>query len=233
MLLEMKLHHHKTLNPSNFWESFRSIHTNISLLNSDNSIRSLAIISATAGDGKSTIAIYLAQTAAAMGKRVLLVDANLRHPSIHEILNLPNTEGLSNLITEELSFEDVIHRNSSGIGEKNDDVRKKNSKNIEQLSLGHNLSILTTGQIPSNPTILLSSPQMKNLTAQFKQNFDLIIYDTSHLLGFADTNLLTRHIDASILVIRIGKTNRSCLAKGLEQLNFSSTPMLGAIAIDL
>ena len=221
------------LNPSNFWESFRSIHTNISLLNSDNSIRSLAIISATAGDGKSTIAIYLAQTAAAMGKRVLLVDANLRHPSIHEILNLPNTEGLSNLITEELSFEDVIHRNSSGIGEKNDDVRKKNSKNIEQLSLGHNLSILTTGQIPSNPTILLSSPQMKNLTAQFKQNFDLIIYDTSHLLGFADTNLLTRHIDASILVIRIGKTNRSCLAKGLEQLNFSSTPMLGAIAIDL
>ena len=221
------------LNTSNFWESFCSIHTNISLLNSDNSIRSLAIISATSGDGKSTIAIYLAQTAAAMGKRVLLVDANLRHPSIHEMLNLPNTEGLSNLITEELSFEDVIHRNSSGIGEKNDDVRKRNSKNIEQLSLGHNLSILTTGQISLNPTILLSSPQMENLTEKFKQNFDLIIYDTSHLLDFTDTNLLTKHTDASILVVRIGKTNRSYLAKVLEQLNFYSTSMLGAIAIDL
>jgi polysaccharide biosynthesis transport protein len=220
------------LNTSNFWESFRSIYTNIALLNSDNSIRSLAIISATPGDGKSTIAIYLAQTAAAMGKRVLLVDANLRHPSIHEMLSLPNKEGLSNLITEELSFEDVIHRNSSGIGEKNDDVRKRNSKNIEQLSLGHNLSILTTGQIPPNPTILLSSPQMEDLTEQFKQNFDLIIYDTSHLLGCADTNLLTRHTDASILVVKIGKTNRSYLEKVLEQLNFSSTSMLGAIAID-
>jgi succinoglycan biosynthesis transport protein ExoP len=74
---------------------------------------------------------------------------------------------------------------------------------------------------------------MENLTAQFKQNFDLIIYDTSHLLNFADTNLLMRHTDASILVIRIGKTNRSCLAKVLEQLNFSATSMLGAIAIDL
>jgi Mrp family chromosome partitioning ATPase len=221
------------LNTSNFWESFCSIYTNISLLSSDNSIRSLAIISATSGDGKSTIAIYLAQTAAAMGKRVLLVDANLRHPSIHEMLNLPNTEGLSNLITEELSFEDVIHRNSSGIGEKNDDVRKRNSKNIEQLSLGHNLSILTTGQISLNPTILLSSPQMENLTEKFKQNFDLIIYDTSHLLDFTDTNLLTKHTDASILVVRIGKTNRSYLAKVLEQLNSYSTSMLGAIAIDL
>ena len=221
------------LNASNFWESFCSIYTNISLLNSDNSIHSLAIISANSGDGKSTIAIYLAQTAAAMGKRVLLVDANLRHPSIHEMLNLPNTEGLSNLITEELSFEDVIHRNSSGIGEKNDDVRKRNSKNIEQLSLGHNLSILTTGQISLNPTILLSSPQMENLTEKFKQNFDLIIYDTSHLLDFTDTNLLTKHTDASILVVRIGKTNRSYLAKVLEELNFYSTSMLGAIAIDL
>ncbi len=221
------------LNTSNFWESFHSIYTNIDLLNSDNSIRSLAIISATSGDGKSTIAIHLAQTAAAMGKRVLLVDANLRHPSIHEMLNLPNKKGLSNLITEELSFEDVIHKNRSGIGEENDAVRKRNSNNIEQLPLGHNLSILTTGQIPPNPTILLSSPQMENLTEQFKQNFDLIIYDTSHLLGSADTNLLTRHIDASILVVKIGKTNRSCLTKVLEQLNFSSTPILGAIAIDL
>ena len=74
---------------------------------------------------------------------------------------------------------------------------------------------------------------MENLTEKFKQNFDLIIYDTSHLLDFTDTNLLTKHTDASILVVRIGKTNRSYLAKVLEQLNSYSTSMLGAIAIDL
>jgi Mrp family chromosome partitioning ATPase len=219
-------------NSSNFWESFRSIYTNISFLNGDSSLRSLAVISAAPGDGKSTIAFYLAQTAAAMGKRVLLVDANLRHPSIHKMLELPNTKGLSNLISEGLNFENVIHTNSNSIGEKNYDVRKATAKDIGKSSLEHNLFILTTGEIPPNPTILLSSPQMQSLTEQFKQNFDLIIYDTSHLLGFADTNLLSKYTDASILAIRVGKTNLSVLAKSLEQLNFSSTPILGAIAID-
>ena len=93
--------------------------------------------------------------------------------------------------------------------------------------------ILTTGEIPSNPTMLLSYPQIKNLTEQFEKSFDLIIYDTSNLLGSADTNLLTRHTDASILAIGVGKTNRVVLAKALEQLNFSSTPILGAIAVDI
>ncbi|MFM6756246.1 MAG: CpsD/CapB family tyrosine-protein kinase, partial [Dolichospermum sp.] len=219
-------------NSSNFWESFHSIYTNISFLDGDSSLRSLAVISAAPGDGKSTIAFYLAQTAAALGKRVLLVDANLRHPSIHQMLDLPNTKGLSNLIAEGLNFENVIHTNSSNIGEKNYDMRKGMAKDMRKSSLEHNLFILTAGEIPPNPTILLSSSQMQNLTEQFKQNFDLIIYDTPHLSGFADTNLLSKYIDGSILAIRIGKTNLSILAKSLEQLNFSSTPMLGAIAID-
>ncbi|WP_236721391.1 tyrosine-protein kinase domain-containing protein [Trichormus sp. NMC-1] len=218
---------------SNFWESFLSIYTNICLLNNENAIRSLAIISAAPGDGKSTIAFYLAQTAAVMGKRVLLVDGNLRNPIIHKMLDLPNTEGLSNLIAEGLNFENVIQRPYSYIREQIYNSQKKTSKNTEELSLEHNLFILTTGQITPNPTILLSDPQMQNLTEQFKENFDLIIYDTSHLLGFADTSLLTRHTDASILTIGVGKTKCSVLAKVLEQLNFSSTPILGAITVDI
>ena len=94
------------------------------------------------------------------------------------------------------------------------------------------MSILTTGQITTNPTILLSSPQIQDLTEQFKQNFDLIIYDTSHLLGFADTSILMKHTDVSILAIKIGETKCSILSKVLEQLNFSFTPILGAITID-
>jgi polysaccharide biosynthesis transport protein len=218
---------------SHFWESFRSVYTNICLLNNDNAIRSLAIISAAPGDGKSTIAFYLAQTAAVMGKRVLLVDGNLRNPIIHKMLDLTNTKGLNNLIAEGLNFEDVIQSPNSYIREQNYGSQKTTSKDIGELSLEHNLFILTTGQIPPNPTILLSSPQMQNLTEEFKQTFDLIIYDTSHLLGFADTSLLTRHTDANILAIGVGKTNRSVLAKALEQLNFSSTPILGAIAVDI
>ncbi|WP_414549669.1 GumC family protein [Anabaena sp. CCY 0017] len=218
---------------SNFWESFRSVYANICLLNSDNAIRSLAVISAAPGDGKSIIAFYLAQAAAVMGKRVLLVDGNLRNPIIHKMLDLPNKEGLSNLIAEGLNFENVIQRPNSCIREQNDSSRKTTSKDTKELSLEHNLFILTTGQITANPTILLSDPQMQSLTEQFKQTFDLIIYDTSHLLGFADTSLLTRHTDASILAIGVGKTKCSVLAKALEQLNFSSTPILGAVTVDI
>jgi polysaccharide biosynthesis transport protein len=218
---------------SKFCESFRSVYTNICLLNRDNTIRSLAIISAAPGDGKSTIAFYLAQAAAIMGKRVLLVDANLRNPIIHKMLDLPNTEGLSNLIAEGVNFENVIQRGNSCFGEENYSSRQTNSKDIGELSLKYNLFILTTGQITPNSTILLSDSQMQNLTEQFKQSFDLIIYDTSDLLGFADTSLLTRHTDASILAIGVGKTNCSILAKALEQLNFSFTPILGAITVDI
>ncbi|TVP62262.1 MAG: capsular biosynthesis protein [Nodularia sp. (in: Bacteria)] len=218
---------------SNFWESFRSVYTNICLLNSDNAIRSLAVISAAPGDGKSTIAFYIAQTAAAMGKRVLLVDGNLRNPTIHKMLDLPNTEGLSNLIVDGLNVENVIQRPNSRIREQNYSSPKTISQDTGELSVDHNLFILTTGQIPPNPTILLSDPQMQNLTEHFKQTFDLIIYDTSHLLGFADTSLLTRHTDASILAIGIGKTKCSILAKALEQLNFSSTPILGVVAVNI
>ncbi len=218
---------------SNFWESFRSVYTNICLLNSDNAIRSLSVISAAPGDGKSTIAFYIAQTAAVMGKRVLLVDGNLRNPTMHKMLHLPNTQGLSNLIVKGLNFENVIQKPNSCIREQNYNSRKTTSKDTGELSGEHNLYILTTGQITTNPTILLSDPQMQSLTEHFKQTFDLIIYDTSHLLGFADTSLLTRHTDASILAIGVGKTNCSILAKALEQLNFSSTPILGVVAVNI
>jgi capsular exopolysaccharide synthesis family protein len=201
---------------SHFRESFHSAYTNISLVNNENAIRSLVIISATPGDGKSTIALYLAQTAAAMGKRVLLVDANLRNPTIHKILDLPNTQGLSNLLTEELHFENVIHQFS---------------KYSQNGTYEQNLFILTSGSIPTNPTMFLSSSKLQSLTEQFKQVFDLIIYDTSPFLGFADTSILTKFTDASILAVGLGKTNCNDLAQLLDKLDFSSTPVLGAIAI--
>jgi Mrp family chromosome partitioning ATPase len=218
---------------SNLCESFRSIYTNIFLLNNENSIRSLAIISAAPGDGKSIIALYLAQTAAAMGKRVLLVDANLRKPTIHTMLGLPNTKGLSNLISEELNFENVIHRLNNYIRDQKYGSQTAIFKDVGELSLEHNLFVLTTGQISLNPTILLSSPQMPALAEEFKRKFDLIIYDTSNVLDFADTSLLNRHTDASVLAMGIGKTNRYFVTKVLEQFNFSSSPILGVIAVDI
>ncbi|MDV2996544.1 MAG: Tyrosine-protein kinase YwqD [Chroococcidiopsis sp. SAG 2025] len=165
-----------------------------------------------------------------MGKRVLLVDANLRTPAIHKMLNLSNSQGLSNAIAEGLNFQYAIQqvRNDSEEAEDNGAFQEATAQGREISK--DNLFILTAGSIPPNPSILLSSPQMQSLAEQLQQAFDLVIYDTSHLIGFADANLLARHVDASILTVSMGKTNCSALVKALEQLNFSATPVLGAVA---
>lgn len=221
----------KERNISLFWESLRSLYTNIRFLNFDAPVRSLAIISTAPEDGRSTIAVHLAQTAAAMGKRVLLVDADLRSPKIHRVLDLPNTKGLSNIIAEDLDFRDFIqHVRSVSMKSQDYGSWEAVSTDTEEFLLKENFFILTAGQIPPNPTSLLSSQKMQNLAGQFQAAFDLIIYDTSPFLGLADSSLVAVHTDASLLVLGIGKTNRSALVKVLEKLNISSTPVLGVVA---
>lgn len=215
-------------NSGQFWESLRSLYTNISFLNFDAPVHSLAVISAASGDGKSTIALHLAQTAALMGVRVLLVDADLRNPQIHQMLGLANTKGLSNLIVTDLDFHTVIHQVncSTHIQENGASEVSVNSESAWEDAF----FVLTAGQVPPNPTNLLSSQRMKNLARQFEVAFDLIIYDTSPLLGMADGNLVAAQTDASVLVVGLGKTHRSALEKVLEGLKISKTPVLGVVA---
>jgi uncharacterized protein involved in exopolysaccharide biosynthesis/Mrp family chromosome partitioning ATPase len=217
-------------NVSQFWESLRSLYTNIRFLSFDAPVRSLAIVSAASEDGRSTIAVHLAQTAAAMGQRVLLVDADLRNPKIHIMLGLPNTKGLSNVIAEDLDFKNIIQRvRSTSMKAQDYGSWEAAPTEIEEFLLKENFIVLTAGQVPPNPTSLLSSQKMQNLARQFEAAFDLIVYDTSHFLGIADSSLLAAHTDASILVVGLGKTDRSALAKVLEQLKISSTPILGVV----
>lgn len=88
---------------------------------------------------------------------------------------------------------------------------------------------MTAGQVPPNPTSLLSLQKMQKLAAQFQEAFDFIIYDTTPLLGLADSSLLAAYIDGSILVVGLGKTNRSMLVKVLDKLKISSTHLLGVV----
>ncbi|MEB3338795.1 MAG: polysaccharide biosynthesis tyrosine autokinase [Leptolyngbyaceae bacterium] len=195
-------------NASPFVDAFRSIHTNIRFLGSDEPIRSLVVGSAVPADGKSTVSINLAQAAAAMGQRVLLVDADLRRPQLHLRLNLTNFRGLTNLISAELDAKDVI----------------------QQSLLDDNFFILTAGQIPPDPTKLLASKKMQRLMDQFSEMFDLVIYDTPPLLGLADSSIVAAHTNGLILVVGLGRTDRSLLKQALEGLKISSTTVLGIIA---
>lgn len=192
---------------SKFMEALRVLHTNIQLLSSDQPIRSIVISSALPGEGKSTIAFYLAQTASAMGKRVLLVDADLRRPRIHSLSNLNNLWGLSSIISGNMPVETVMR----------------------QMPLISECSVITAGPIPPDPTKLLSSQKMKQLMAEFHQSFDLVIYDAPPLVGLADASLLASHTDGVVLVTRIHKTDRAVLTQALDNLKMTRSNILGMI----
>jgi capsular exopolysaccharide synthesis family protein len=190
-----------------FLESFRSLHTNIGFLSSDTPVHSFVISSSVHAEGKSTIAAYLAQAAAAMGRRVLLVDADLRLPQVHRILKLSNDTGLSNAISTNVPVTDLIQRSPAW----------------------ENLFILTAGAIPPDPTKLLSSHKMRNIMEQLRQQFDLVIYDTPPMLGLADASLIAPHTAGIAVVTRMDKTDRTMISQTLDQLKLSRTQILGAI----
>ena len=191
-----------------FLEALRILHTNIQLLSQNEEIRSIVISSASFGEGKSTVAFHLARTAAAMGKRVLLVDANMRSPQIHQLSAMNNSWGLSNVISEGIPAQKVIPELTS-VGE---------------------LSILTAGSTPSDPANLLSSKEMEQLMSDFRELFDLVIYDSPPTTGLADASLLSYCCDGIVLVARIHKTDSLSLDQAIDNLRMSNIHILGIVA---
>jgi polysaccharide biosynthesis transport protein len=195
-------------NRAAFFEVFRSLYTNILLLGSDTPISSLVISSAQHGDGKSTVAVYLALAAAAMGQRVLLVDANLRCPTLHKRVGLMNIQGLTDIISSDLDWSNVIERSP-----------------IED-----NLYVLNAGPIPPDSIRLLASQKMQDLMSDLHTSFDLVIYDTPPVVGFADANLLAANTNGMVLVAGLGKLKRTVFKEALDELQVSGTPILGIVA---
>lgn len=193
---------------SMFLEAFRSLYTNVRFLGSDHPIQSLVISSAVPGEGKTTNAIYLARAAAIMGQRILLVDADLRAPKHHNYMNLTNIRGLSNAISGPTDVMSLI----------------------QQSPLASNLSVLTAGPKPPDPVKLLSSQRMQALMEELKEHYDLIIYDMPPLVGFADSALLAAHTDGMVLVVGLGRTERSVVARALDNLKISRVTLLGMVA---
>ena len=191
-----------------FFEVFRSLYTNILLLGSDTPIRSLVVSSAGQGDGKSTVAVQLAQAAAAMGQRVLLVDANLRCPTLHNRVGLMNIQGLTDVISQDLEWSNVVERSP----------------------LEENLFVMSAGPIPPDSVRLLASQKMQDLMDELQASYDLVIYDTPPLLGFADAYLLAANTNGMVLVAGLGKLKRTVLQQALEEIQVSGTPILGLIA---
>ncbi|MBW4691931.1 MAG: polysaccharide biosynthesis tyrosine autokinase [Lyngbya sp. HA4199-MV5] len=196
------------------WQPFREsldlIYKNIQLLPSAAGLRSLVVTSALAGEGKSTIALGLAISAARLHQRVLLIDADLRRPSLHQQLDIPNDYGLSTLLTRQTSL-----RQSS---------EWQPSHRYTDLPL----SILTSGPTPADPAQLLSADRMGDLMQALEQAYDLIIVDAPPVLGIVDAMLAASFCSSVVLVGRIGHVTRAELTQATALL--SKLNVIGVIA---
>ncbi len=179
-----------------FRESLDLIYKNIQLLNPGCAINSVVVTSALAGEGKSTLSMGLALSAARLHQRVLLIDANFRNPTLHLQLDLPNQQGLSTLLADETAVPSPIRISPAG----------------------SNIDILTAGPIPADPVMLLSSRRMKELMAEFERTYDLVLLDTSPILGTVDAIEAASCCSGVVMVGRINLISQSELMEAMAML---------------
>lgn len=188
-------------------EAFRSLRTNIEYSSVDKQIQTVLITSSGESEGKSTAAANLAVVEAQVGKKVVLVDTDMRRPKVHVQFNKPNRMGLTDLIAGKLSINEVL-------------------KPIETTD---NLSIITCGTIPPNPAELLGSERMTEILKDLRERFDFIIIDTPPMI-VSDAQILSTKVDGLIFVIIPGQTKIIAAKRPLEELERIGARVLGVVA---
>ncbi len=188
-------------------EAFRSLRTNLEYSSVDNPVKAVLITSSGESEGKSTVAANLAIVEAQSGKKVVIVDADLRRPKVHVQFNKPNRIGLSDVVTGKLSIDDVV-------------------KEYEQVE---NLSIITCGTLPPNPAELLGSEKMSKLIGALKEKFDLVILDSPPMI-VSDAQILSSKVDGVIYVVIPGQTRALIAQRPLEELRRIDSHILGIVA---
>ncbi len=186
-------------------ESYKTLRTNIRYSSLDKEIRSIVVTSSRAGEGKSMTSCNLALSFAQENKKVLLMDCDLRKPSIHKKFKISNLRGLSDILV--------------GKGE------------IENLEYKYNdyLSILTSGPIPPNPSEMLGSNQLTLFINKLKEMYDLIILDSAPLQAVTDAQLLSVKADGTIIVVEAEKTKKDDIVSAKELLQKVDANILGLV----
>ena len=187
-------------------EAIRSLRTSLKFSTQYGAPRVTFITSSNPAEGKSSIALNLATAYAQVGSKVLLIDADLRNPSIHHLLKLDNLEGLTNYL--------------AGAGE---------AVEISRPCLIKQLRVVTSGPIPPDPVELLSGTRMTELLDVAMNEFDYIIIDGPPVIGLADALVLSNLADATILTIQSGKTRKASLMAALKRLERSSGNIIGTL----
>ncbi len=187
-------------------EAFRALRTNLEYSGIDAPLRVILVTSAGKSEGKTTVATNLAIVLAQSGKKVLLLDSDMRRPNVHAQFNIHNRVGLSDLVRGKLTLESVV-------------------RTLPEIK---NLSIITSGGLPPNPAELLGSERMRSILEEMKSVFDVIVMDSPPML-VSDAQILSTRTDGVIYVIVPGNTHSVAAKRPLEELQRINANILGVV----
>lgn len=186
-------------------EAYKTVRTNLQFAFTNSKKKQIVISSSMMGEGKSTTAINIAIAFSQLGCRVLIIDADMRKPSVHKKLKIQNTDGLSSVLVNLCPLE----------------------KAVEQINA--NLDVLTSGPLPPNPSELLGSENMTALLEEVGNKYDYVFIDTPPINLVSDALVLAPNTDGVVLVVRDRETTHEDIKKSLSGIEFTNAHLLGII----
>lgn len=187
-------------------EAYRSLRTALQFSTAEGVPKTLLVTSSRPSEGKTTTAASLATAFTQIGMKVLIIDADLRNPSLHKVLKCPNEVGLSNYLAGAKLPQDVAQDTSV-----------------------NNLTFISSGPLPPNPAELLAGARLVSLLSLATETFDLVLVDGPPIMGLADAPLLASNVSGTLLVIAANETRREAAKLAVRRLNFARAPIVGAL----
>ena len=187
-------------------EAFSSIRTSLSLAGENGTPRTILFTSAQQGEGKSSTCFALGLSFARLGKRVMILDVDMRRPNAHRLFDIENKVGLSNMLGGQNTLSQIVH-----------------TTNVP------NVDLITVGDIPPNPIELLSSPNFSALVATLKNTYDVVLMDSAPILGLADAIVLSSDVEATVYVVEAGRNTVRGAKSALERIQRGGAHIVGAV----
>ena len=188
-------------------EAYRTLRTNLDFASLDRALKTLVVTSAGVGEGKSTTLANLAVVSAQAGRKVVLVDADLRRPTLHQIFGLGNETGLTTVMVDDAALA-APPLQPTGV---------------------EGLSVLTSGPLPPNPAELMGSRRMEEVVAVLAERADQVFFDTPPVVAVTDAAVLSTRVDGVLLVISAGKTRREFARTAVQRLEQINARLVGTV----
>ncbi|HEV8638990.1 MAG TPA: CpsD/CapB family tyrosine-protein kinase [Chloroflexota bacterium] len=186
-------------------EAYRTLRTNVQLSSIDEALRTLLVTSAGPDEGKSTTLANLGVAFAQAGHRTILVDSDLRRPSLHALFGIPNDRGLTTMLLQDDAPAPLVETPIEG------------------------LRLLPSGPVPPNPSELLASRRLEGAIARLVGDADLVLFDSPPALAVSDAAVLSRRVDGVVLVVSAGRTRREHAARARQVLERAGARLLGVV----